>query len=140
MGSTPLGQHTHVHTAPLWPQVVQPAYGRHTHAAEHTCVHMRTHAHTRAPPQVVFLQPRPQPAKAPKTPAAAAAAAASMPSRCVLDGRQLMDVGSRYCSIRCVLSKARSSAVGGYREVEALGPGVLACALALSMVPTKTPP
>jgi hypothetical protein len=25
-----------------------------------------------------------------------------MPSRCVVDGRQLMDQGTLYCSIRCV--------------------------------------
>ncbi|EFJ40240.1 hypothetical protein VOLCADRAFT_100027 [Volvox carteri f. nagariensis] len=42
--------------------------------------------------RVVFLRSRPQ-ARPPK--------GAAMPSRCELDGRQLMDVGARYCSLRC---------------------------------------
>lgn len=41
--------------------------------------------------KVLFLRPRPQP-RAPK--------GAAMPSRCVVDGRQLMDAGTLYCSIR----------------------------------------
>eukprot|EP00983_Pelagomonas_calceolata_P093780 1157813-Pelagomonas_calceolata.AAC.3 len=49
---------------------------------------------------VVFLKPRPQSTRTPKTPAAVAAAVASMPARCVLDGRQLMDAGSCYCCLR----------------------------------------
>jgi hypothetical protein len=43
--------------------------------------------------KVLFLRPRPQP-RAPKGQA--------MPSRCVVDGRQLMDNGTLYCSIRWV--------------------------------------
>ncbi|MEW5301602.1 MAG: hypothetical protein WDW36_004453 [Sanguina aurantia] len=42
--------------------------------------------------KVVFLQPRSQP-RPPKGPA--------MPSRCVVDGRQLMDPGTCYCSLWC---------------------------------------
>eukprot|EP00198_Chlamydomonas_reinhardtii_P010512 XP_001699849.1 predicted protein [Chlamydomonas reinhardtii] len=41
--------------------------------------------------RVVFLRPRPQ-ARAPK--------GAAMPSKCVVDGRQLMDAGADYCSLR----------------------------------------
>eukprot|EP00877_Chromochloris_zofingiensis_P005793 jgi/Chrzof1/15214/Cz09g31260.t1 len=44
--------------------------------------------------KVLFLCPRPQP-RPPKGVVA--------PARCVVDGRQLMDSGSTYCSIRCKL-------------------------------------
>eukprot|EP00878_Enallax_costatus_P006762 GHUV01007088.1.p2 GENE.GHUV01007088.1~~GHUV01007088.1.p2 ORF type:complete len:118 (+),score=7.62 GHUV01007088.1:1597-1950(+) len=42
--------------------------------------------------KVLFLRPRPQP-RPPK--------GIVMPSRCLVDGRQLMDNGTLYCSIRC---------------------------------------
>ena len=44
--------------------------------------------------KVLFLCPRPQP-RPPKGVAA--------PSRCAVDGRQLMDAGARFCSLRCKL-------------------------------------
>ncbi|GIL56542.1 hypothetical protein Vafri_11890, partial [Volvox africanus] len=46
--------------------------------------------------RVVFLRSRPQ-ARPPK--------GAAMPSRCELDGRQLMDVGARFCSLRCKIER-----------------------------------
>jgi hypothetical protein len=42
--------------------------------------------------KVYFLRPRPQP-RAPK--------GAVLPAKCVVDGRQLMEAGHCYCSIRC---------------------------------------
>ncbi|KIY95660.1 hypothetical protein MNEG_12303 [Monoraphidium neglectum] len=44
--------------------------------------------------KVLFLRPRPQP-RPPKGVAA--------PSRCVVDGRQLMDGAARFCSLQCKL-------------------------------------
>ncbi|GBF92279.1 hypothetical protein Rsub_05362 [Raphidocelis subcapitata] len=44
--------------------------------------------------KVLFLRPRPQP-RPPKGVAA--------PSRCVVDGRQLMDAAARFCSLQCKL-------------------------------------
>lgn len=65
---------------------------------------------------MVFLKPRPQP-RSPK--------GLVMPARCVVDGRQLMDVGNTYCCLRCKL------------EVEA--PEVRTCAYIRRLVCTVPP-
>lgn len=57
--------------------------------------------------KVVFLRPRPQP-RPPKGVAA--------PSRCAVDGRQLMDAAARYCSLQCKLEAED----GGYAARHAL--------------------
>jgi len=64
--------------------------------------------------KVVFLKPRPQP-RPPK--------GTVMPERCVVDGRQLMDPGSRYCSLRCKIeteAPALLAGRAGFASVEEL--------------------
>lgn len=70
--------------------------------------------------KVLFLRPRPQP-RPPKGVAA--------PSRCCVDGRQLMDAAARYCSLQCKL-EAEDAAYGARHALAAARAQVSAAQIA----------